>query len=92
MIIHVHTGDSTTTEAIPMLMTLYYHYIGLLYWPGDEILQGIGWEWWNNAVCRCRQQAHKKSHVPTADVTHIRIWLWRVMRDATEGILSQCGA
>ena len=92
MIIHVHTGDSTTPEAIPMLMTLYYHYIGLLYWPGDEILQGIGWEWWNNAVCRRRQRAHKKSHVPTAGVTHIRIWPRRVMRDAAEGILSQCGA
>ena len=76
MIIHVHTGDSTTTEAIPMLMTLYYHYIWLLYWPGHEILQEMGWEWWNNTVCCRRQWAHKKSHRPTADVAHIRIWPW----------------
>ena len=52
----------------------------------------MGWEWWNNVVCRRRQRAHKKLHGRMADVTHIRIWPWRVMRDAAEGILSQCGA
>ena len=48
--------------------------IVILAW--GQILQGMGWEWWNNTVCRHRQRVHKKSHGPTADVTHIRIWPW----------------
>ena len=39
----------------PMLMTLFYHYVGLLYWPGDKKSQEIEWEQWNNAVYRHRQ-------------------------------------
>jgi len=32
MSMHVQIGDCTTPEAIPMLITLYYYYISLLYW------------------------------------------------------------
>ena len=39
-----------------MLMTLFYHDIELLYWPGDDKLQEIEWEPWNNAVCRHRRR------------------------------------
>ena len=79
MSIHVHIGNCTTPEAIPMLITLYYYYIDLLYWHRQETLKEMDWEQWNNAA-RCRQQrAHKRSHAQMMNAGSIRIWQRRVM-------------
>ena len=47
-----------------MLMTLFYHYIALLYLPGDKNLQEIEWEQRYNAVCR--HSEHTKSRTDGA--------------------------
>ena len=62
MSMHVQIGDCTTPEAIPMLITLYYHYKGLLYWPRQKELQEMDWEQWNNTARRRGQRADKRSH------------------------------
>ena len=62
MSMHVQIGDCTTPEAIPMLITLYYYYRGLLYWPRKKNLQEMDWEQWNNTARRRGQRAHKRSH------------------------------
>ena len=90
MIIHVHTGDSTTTGySYANDFVLSLNMIVILAW-----VQEMGWKWWNNAVGRRRQWTQKKSHGPTADVTHLHLAMkseaWR--HNAIEGILSQCRA
>ena len=42
MSMHVQIGDCTTPEAIPMLITFYYYYISLLYWPRQKKITGNG--------------------------------------------------
>ena len=62
MSIHLEIGDCMTPEAIPILITLYYHYIDILYWPKQENLKENLWEQWNNTAHRCGQRVDKKSH------------------------------
>jgi hypothetical protein len=62
MSMHVHTGDCTLPEAIPLLITLYYYYISLLYWTRQKEMEEMDREQWNNAARRRGQRAHKRSH------------------------------
>jgi hypothetical protein len=89
MSMHVQIGDCTTPEAIPMLITLYYYYRGLLYWPRQKKLQEMDWEQWNNAARRRGQRAHTRRTDGKAH-PHLAIGIDGTpqSRDAAEG--SQC--
>jgi len=57
----VHNGG-LKDFLMPMLITLYYYYISMLYWPRQKNIQEMDLEQWNNAAHRHGQQAHKRSH------------------------------
>jgi len=66
--INIGIGDCTTPEAIPMLMTSHYYYVGILYRLRQEKSKETVREQWNNAARRRRQRADKRSLAPTKEV------------------------
>ena len=77
MSVNVVIGGCSISEAVPMLMTSHYYYIGILYWLRQEKLRETVREQWNNGAHRRRQWADTRSHAFT-DASGTHIWQWDV--------------